>query len=146
MSESVDTVLSIIRDDLGACPDRNQVRVFQTPQDSWDFMPIGKTGDSGASMWWWIDTFLPNPSERRRIQRALFAVDMFAANLSRLTGKAPLSPRFKEGLKRQILQAMFPSPREVIVEAQRAPAARAKANLLRYVGAEQWRRRSWRGE
>lgn len=142
MSESVDTVLAIARDDLGACPERRDVSHFQTPLDSWDFMPVGRSGDSGATMWWWIDSFIESRSERYRISRALLGVDRFFANFERLGGnKVP--NRFRSALKRTILQEMFPSPLEVAKAATSHCGLKAKLNLIKYVKAKEWLTRSW---
>ena len=146
MSEDTRTFLKIINDDLNACADGSKINVWNTLQDCWDFAPVGRSGDGDATMWWWIDSFIESRDERYRIQRALFGVDMFFANLSKLVGGIIVPRRFKDALKRQILQAMFPSAREVVACATSHNALRAQRNLYRFFAPAEWRKRSWDGK
>lgn len=138
MRESVGTVASIVRDDLGACPDRAKIKVYDTLGDCWHEMPVGMQGSGDATVWWMIDAFVESREERSRIHRALLGVDLFFANLSRLTGGIRVPKRLREALKRHILMAMYPTGWEVVKGATGHNATQAKKNLLKHVPLHEW--------
>lgn len=137
--EAQATLVGILRDDLDACDERDQVFSFGSFRDMYDEI-------DWVWVWWWIETFVTDVEHRRKLAAMIRAPDQFFADLAKLeharTGQAVRIPRrLVRGLRLRLLQAAYPTLNEIVLEAQRAPAARASANIQRKIEVEKWRTR-----
>lgn len=146
--EAVQTVVAVLEDELGACREgREVVGAHPTPGAGWGRVAWGWS-------WWWVESFIRDPAERRRMRRTLDEVDRFTRDLRDVvaleTGHAQLAApyvRMADELKRRLVgRAFYPSAADVCSQAVgigAEPAARAASQLLKRIEARQWQTTYW---
>lgn len=137
--EAQTTLVRILEDDLDACDERDRVFTFGSFRDMYDEI-------DWVWVWWWIETFVTDVEHRRKLAAMIRAPDQFFADVAKLeharTGQAVRIPRrLVRALRLRLLQAAYPTLNEIVLEAKRAPAARASANIQRRIEVEKWRTR-----
>ena len=130
----------ILRDDLGACDDREMILQLPSLQGGWDGHA---TFDECR---WFSRTFIDNPAEESRLWRAVDAVPRFFNDLGALhyhvTGEpARLDHELISVLKRRVMQAIYPSMYEMVMGAKKHPATVAAKNLRQRIPRELWAKR-----
>ena len=139
-TEAQATLVSIIRDDLDACDERDRVFQFRSIPEMYDEI-------DWTWVWWWISTFVTDRDHRRRLAALIREPRLFFADLAKLhhlrTGQSMAIPKqLISALQRRLLHAAYPTLDEITAEAKRAPAERAARNLLHYIEVDQWRTKS----
>jgi len=102
------------------------------------------------NMWflaWFIEVFVTDAAEKRRLIGALGGVDGFFQELAAYhkdtTGEPLLiPPEVVDALKRRILAGYFPGVDEIVAQAKYGPILGAQRALKQYMEASAWRMRS----
>lgn len=125
-------LVAVCQDQLNACPESEELIRFDTPQIAYESDQV----DFQAYKWWWVEAFIQDAGQKRRMRAALYAVDEFFRNLARLhyaeTGKPVHIPRrLVNGVLNAMLQGMYPTVEEIAREATAAPADVAVKKMIK---------------
>lgn len=133
---SLVTMVSVSRDELGLCDEWRPVL------EHCDTIADAYLSARADQLTWWLDTFVNDAAQLRRMRASLRAVERHEVRRAAREQRPPDWSAVGE-LQRALVLAWFPNADEIVHEATRAPAARAKAQLLKHIPeVSEWRTRT----
>lgn len=147
MNDPRESFVDIITDELGACPDKDQVLAHPSMEGMWSEGLPRSYGDKCIQeaddlTWWFIAAFVDDKEEVIRAKRAHDAVARFFFDLAKLSDKpSRINWDIVHALRRRIILAMWPTARQIAIGAKKHPAAKAARLIERLTTEEEWQTR-----
>ncbi len=149
MNQAQETFILVLNQETlaGNCGwDRDFIRSFKSLQDAWaggfpQEWNIRSEKDRLELRIWFVETFVSDRQAVKRIRRMLQKISGVFSDFSDFT-KKPYPYKLVLNLQHAVLDAWCPSPEEVVGEATKGNALRAKILMQQHIGLEGWHKRS----
>lgn len=141
-----DVLADVLLGELGVCSDVEEVREVPILEEGW----VGMFGYTfNPVLWWWfLDTFIDDPAQRRRARCAADEIRRVFIDLAKLrqamTGETSVLPEALIAcLERRVVAALVKgSAYDIAIGARRHPHARASRAIERLTERQAWRTKS----